>query len=114
MTDGVIVDPTVVRTPATSIGSVGHAVGALRLGKSFGELSAAFTGATDPMTSIASGGDQQVHTSIKNAAGNVQGWSEMISGFVGAMIDSDADNAAMLRSAIALPSYDAIDPDNKH
>ena len=73
MADGVIVDPQLVDAAAKSISAAGHAVGVLTLGASFGDLSGAFTGATDPMTAVASSGDEKVRTSIKNAAGNVQG-----------------------------------------
>ena len=114
MADEFVVEPHVVGEVASKIHTVGEDIAAMTLETSFSTLSGAFKGATDPMTGLASSGDGKVRDSIKNAAGNVQGWSEVISGFKGAAISLDEENAKLVRDATALPSHQTVDPDNRH
>ncbi|MFI8775345.1 hypothetical protein ACIGKQ_24785 [Gordonia sp. NPDC062954] len=108
-----VVDPSAVAGAAQSIASSGQRISGLTLGASFGELSGAFEGASDPMRAAAAQGDQAVQTALANAGDHVQGWSELIMGFKGTAKEMDENNSTMIRQAVALPSQRAYDPYNE-
>jgi type IV secretory pathway TrbL component len=108
-----VVEPSAVAGAAQTIASSGQRIAGLSLGSSFGELSGAFAGATDPMRAAAAQGDQVVESALSNAGDHVQGWSELVMGFKGTAEEMDENNSAMIRQAVALPSERVCDPHNE-
>lgn len=98
------VNPGEVGAAATSISTVASEIEGLTLTTSFTTLSGAFAGATNPMTEVAGNGDEQVKSSMTNAAGAVTAFSEMITSFKNSTVELDGENATFIRQAVSYPA----------
>jgi hypothetical protein len=107
-------EPDDVAGAATQVSGTADRISAGHFEYQFSTLSGAFTGATNPMTDVAAGGDNRVQQSITNAAGAVTAFSELVTSAKGTSEGLDDDNAAYIRNATPYPSVLPVDPHNKH